>query len=57
MRRGCEDDMFKTISSTEGTRRNVKKCFERLVLIGVLERENKPEWGAPYFAKPKPEKH
>ena len=57
MRRGCEDDMFKTISSTEGTRRNVKKCFEPLVLLGVLERENKPEWGAPYFAKPKPEKH
>ena len=49
--------MFKTISSTKGTRRNVKKGFDCLVLLGVIGRENEPEWGDPYFAKPKPETH
>ena len=31
-----------------------KKEVERLVLIGVLERSNKSEWGYPYFSKPEP---
>ena len=30
------------------------KKFERLVLLGVIERANNSEWGAPYFAQPKP---
>ena len=32
--------MFKTISSTMGTRRNIKKEVEHLVLLGVLEISN-----------------
>ena len=32
-----------------------KKEVEHLVLLGVLKVANDPEWGAPYFAQPKPE--
>ena len=46
--------MFKTISITEYTQRNVKKEFECLFLMGVLERANVSEWGARYFVQPKP---
>ena len=31
-----------------------KKEAERIVLLGVLEIANDPEWGAPSFAQPKP---
>ena len=31
-----------------------KKEVQRLVLLGVLKAENDSEWGAPYFAQPKP---
>ena len=31
-----------------------KKEVERLVPLGVLEREKDSEWGAPSFAQPKP---
>ena len=33
-----------------------KKEVENLVLLGVLGVENDSEWGAPYFAQPKPTK-
>ena len=32
----------------------LKKEVEHLVLLGFLEVENDPEWGAPSFAQPKP---
>ena len=35
--------MIATISSTEVKRRNNKKDFERLVLLGVIKVENDPE--------------
>ena len=31
----------------------LKKWVERLVLLGVLQQANDPEWGAPSFAQPK----
>ena len=45
--------MLNTIYSTEGTRRKLKKEFEGLVLLEVLERENDSEWGSPSFVQPK----
>ena len=46
--------MFKTICSTKGTQKIVKKEVERLVLLGVFEGANDPEWVGPSFAQPKP---
>ena len=43
--RGYEADTFKTISSTEGKQRNVKRNY--LVLLRVLERENNSECRGP----------
>ena len=54
IKRGHEANMFSTISSTEGTWRNVKKKVERLVILWVIERANDHEWGAPSFAQTKP---
>ena len=31
-----------------------RKELDRLVLLGVIKEANNPEWGAPYFAQPKP---
>ena len=31
-----------------------RKEVERLVKLGVIEEANDSEWGAPYFAQPKP---
>ena len=46
--------MIKTIYSTKVTSINVKKEVRLLFILGFLERENGSEWGAPYFAQPKP---
>ena len=46
--------MFDTISSTKGTRINVKKEVDFLVLLGVLKISNESEWGAPSSAQHKP---
>ena len=43
--------MFKNISSTKGTQRNVKREYKSLVLLGVLAREIDLEWGVPPIAK------
>ena len=48
--------MFKTISSTKVTWRNVKKKVRRIVLLVILERAKNSEWGAPSFTQPKPKK-
>ena len=46
--------MLKTISRIEGTKRFFKKEVEHLVLLGLLESTNNPEWGSPSFAQTKP---
>ena len=40
VKRGCEDNVITNIPSTKGTRGNVKKVVELLVLLGVLEVAN-----------------
>ena len=45
--------MIKTIDHTEGTQIKVQKV-EYLVLLGILERANDSEWGAPSSSQPKP---
>ena len=46
--------MFDNISSTKVHEELFKKEVERLFLLGVIEQANNLEWGAPYFAQPKP---
>ena len=53
IKRGCEANIFNTISGNKGTQGNLQKEVERLLLLGLPERANRPKWGAPSFTKPK----
>ena len=56
IKRECEAENFKSISSTEG-KKMFKKEVERLVLLGFLENPNESKWVSPSFAQPKPYKN